>query len=89
MPNCLQGPAPLILILENPMKNVLRILAGSAAAALMTFSLGCQPPKPPAPAADSSEPAATVTSNTSGSNTTSNMTGNTTTASETPVGETP
>ncbi|WP_182867240.1 hypothetical protein [Stieleria mannarensis] len=66
------------------MSNASRTLLGTAAAALMVFSLGCQPPKPPAP--ETAEPVAAETST---SNTTSNMTGNTTAASETPVGETP
>ncbi|QEF97532.1 hypothetical protein Mal15_15720 [Stieleria maiorica] len=69
------------------MSNASRTFLGTAAAALMVFSLGCQPPKPPAP--ETAESVAATSSNTSTSNTTSNMTGNTTAASETPVGETP
>ena len=66
------------------MKTASRILLGTVAAALMTFSLGCQPPKPPAPVEAKVEPAPVPSDNTT-SNTTSNMTA----GSETPVGETP
>jgi hypothetical protein len=65
------------------MNTASKILLGTAAAALMTLSLGCQPPKPPAPV--SAENASVASDNTTGSNTT----GNTTAGSETPLGETP
>lgn len=63
---------------EFAMKSVSQIVLGTVAAALMMISVGCQPPKPPAPASSGSE--ATATDNT---------TGNTTAGSETPAGETP
>lgn len=60
------------------MKSVSQITLSTIAAGLMMLSLGCQPPKPPAPAPSETEPAAT-----------DNTTANTTAGSETPVGETP
>ena len=72
------------------MKTKTQILFSTVAAALLTVSLGCEPPKPPAPDNGAGVTAAgdntTGTSNMTGS---SNMTGNTTAGSETPVGETP
>ncbi|WP_235908880.1 hypothetical protein [Roseiconus nitratireducens] len=59
------------------MKSVSRFLLGTMAAGLLSFSLGCEPPKPPAPV---EEPTAEVSDNT---------TANTTAGTETPVAETP
>ena len=73
-------PPQIDLIGENDMKTVSRMILGLIAAALVSISLGCQPPKPPAPA-----PAPGETEDAGSDNTT----GNTTTGSETPVGETP
>ncbi|MEM0925358.1 MAG: hypothetical protein AAGJ83_04920 [Planctomycetota bacterium] len=60
------------------MKSPLRLLVTFAAACLLTFSLGCDPPKPPAA---ETEDDTTTETETAGDNTTA--------ASDTPAGETP
>lgn len=66
---------------EHTMKSASKLLLGTMAAALLTLSVGCQPPKPPAPAESGESGTAATASD--------NMTSNTTAGSETPAGETP
>lgn len=74
---------------SRPTSVLSRTVCGVIAAGLMTFTIGCEPPRPPAPEKeDVIEEPVEVSSNTSG-NTTGNTTGNVTGASETPIGETP
>ncbi|MEM6472729.1 MAG: hypothetical protein AAF802_24420 [Planctomycetota bacterium] len=64
---------------ESTMKSFARLLTLCAAAGLLTLTLGCEPPKPPAPETDDAAETSTA----------SNTSDNTTADGGAPAGETP